>query len=278
MVDIWSVGCLAGTLITNTFLFAPERSVHSQEPVNDITQDPDAFNLSFLDTSREWKGASDRCKSFIRGCATLDESQRMSVAQALQHPWVAHPGFAAAMHAEYARATADWKPRANAQDLIEYVKNPEHEIKTPAPGYDARLHEEVRSHYFTSQMPILPSNIGSFDFATHNGNQSQAPLSPIDDVTCAKAAPLNARSNPAFSRDNLDLMTSTAMKRTAVEDNLSYLSIQDYAPPKSYPVPEAGGKISEEQSLWDQRLAQSIYQEERPGKPDGTVPRKRFRV
>ncbi|KAM0719160.1 hypothetical protein Q7P37_005065 [Cladosporium fusiforme] len=270
-VDIWSVGCLAGTLITNSFLFAPERSVHSAEINSDDTQFLEAFGLDFLDTSAEWQGASDRCKSFVRCCATLDETQRMSVAQALQHPWVADPGFVAAMHAEYARAIADWKPRNDTQDLIEYVKNSARTAKVPETGYEARLHQEVRSHYFPSQLPPLPSNIGSIDFSSHTAKHTQARLSPIDGSR-ALAAKFNTKETLAMSQGNSYPATSTNTKRPDVEENMSYLSIQDYDPPDSYPA-----TTEKEESQWGQRLAMSIYEEGQHGKSDAAPSRKRLR-
>lgn len=262
-VDLWSIGCLAGTLITNSFLFPPERSVHSQETIDNDTQHQDAFDLSFLDTSAEWKSVSDKCKSFIRGCVMLDETHRMSVSQALEHSWVAHPGFAAAMQAEYARAVADWKPRANTQDLIEYVKDPVRATKAPEPGYEARLHQEVRSHYFAPETSPLPSNTESFDFSAYTARE---PLSPIDDC-----------SRQTASRGNHGLPNATDTKRSVVEDNMSYLSIQDYAPPSSYPAIGASEQCSQEQFQWDQRLATSIY-EQQPVEADGAVARKKMRV
>lgn len=151
-VDVWSVGCLAGTLLTNAFLFPRDQSARSHSSVPDDNADLTvAFNLKFLDTSEDWQGASRKSKSFIRGCAMVDDSQRLTVAQALQHPWVAHPSFAAAMHAEYGRAIADWTPRTNPKDVIEYLKPALPTVGALESRYEARLHKEIRSHHFRLQ-------------------------------------------------------------------------------------------------------------------------------
>lgn len=252
--------------------------MHSQEKAGDDTQYPGAFDLDFLETSEEWQNASDRCKSFIRGCATLDETKRMSVAQALHHHWVAHPDFVDAMNAEYARAIADWEPRSNTQDLIEYVKDQSRSIKAPESNYDARLHQEVRSQYFSSQLPDLPSNIASIDFSGHARNPYQARLSPIDDGSREMSSALSSKPHLITSGGDTNSATSIHNKRPAVEDNLSYLSIHDYAPPDSQPAIEPAEGFSEQQKQWGQRLAMSIYQEGEIERPDGPVPRKKLRV
>lgn len=252
--------------------------MHSQEKASNDTQYPGAFDLDFLETSEEWQNASDRCKSFIRGCATLDETKRMSVAQALQHHWVAHPDFVDAMNAEYARATADWKPRSNTQDLIEYVKDQGHSNKAPESSYDARLHQEVRSQYFPSQLPDLPSNIASIDSSAPARDQSQARLSPIDDGSREMNSILSAKPLRTTPGGDHNAAASLHNKRPAVEDNLSYLSIHDYAPPDSLPAIETAEGCSEQQKQWGQRLAMSIYEGGEPGGPDRPVSCKKLRV
>jgi serine/threonine protein kinase len=253
-VDVWSIGCLAGTLLTNTFLFPRERSKHSEHAEDVENKDSSlAFSLEFLDTSRDWQWMSRKCKSFIRGCVMVDDSQRLTVSQALQHPWVAHPGFAEAMHAEYARAIADWKPRANTNDLIEYVKDPLPTAKAPETGYEARLHDEVRSHHFSSQMPPMPSQLRTLDASIHTGTSLQARLSPID--SSSRARPKKA-SNAGLTISDGDLGRSAfdhSYKRHG-EDETSYLSIQDYAPPVMYPATPREQTLSN-QSTWDMQLA-----------------------
>lgn len=257
-VDVWSVGCLAGTLLTNAFLFPRDRSARSRSsgPDNDADLTV-AFNLQFLDTSEDWQRASRKCKSFIRGCAMVDDSQRLTVAQALQHPWVAHPSFAAAMHAEYARAIADWTPRASSKDVIEYLKPPLPTKKALETGYEARLHEEVRSHHFAS--PTVPVPI---QFRTLNASVQASKLHPV------KLSPINIQDKqsrrPASSRgiaaSNAEVNQSANAKtnKRQEDEEMSYASIQDYAPPILYSKSAVDTQDGLAQSAWGMQLAQSM--------------------
>lgn len=277
-VDIWSVGCLAGTLLTNTFLFPRERDDQPDEstfPDRNPVDLTSAFNLSFLDTSQDWEGMSRKCKSFIRACAAVDESQRLTVAQALQHPWVAHPGFAAAMHAEYARAIADWTPRANANDLIEYLK-PCLPLKTALKeGYEARSHREIRSHHFPSQTPPLLSQFRTWNTSAQ-AKLSNAQLSPIDKPIKQLKKPVSDIPGAAQVSEGTRVQHETT-KRHADEE-MSYMSIDDYAPPVIYPVSAMGTQVDLEQIRWQTHLADSMELNGRSTSEYGVLPHKKART
>lgn len=257
-VDVWSVGCLAGTLLTNAFLFPRDRSAHSHSSGPDDNADLTvAFNLKFLDTSEDWQGASRKSKSFIRGCAMVDDSQRLTVAQALQHPWVAHPSFAAAMHAEYARAIADWTPRSNPTNFIEYLRPQLPTTDALETGYEARLHEEVRSHHFPSPTAPVPSQFRTFDTSVRSSARQQVRLSPIDYQSKQLHKPASSLHIAASDAETSQLANFKTNKRYEDED-MSYASIQDFAPPILY----SKSAIDTQNGLmlggWDTQLAQSM--------------------
>jgi serine/threonine protein kinase len=247
---------LAGTLLTNAFLFPRERSHHSEHAENGEDDDVSvAFSLEFLDTSKEWQRMSRKCKSFIRGCAMVDDSQRLTVSQALKHPWVAHPGFVEAMHAEYARAIADWTPRANTNDLIEHVKDPLPAAKVPETGYEARLHDEVRSRHFPSQMPPMPSQLRTLDASVHTGASLQARLPPIDSSSRALLKKTTSHAGLAATDGNLGRSVFGHSNKRQGEEETPYLSIQDYAPPVIYPATIPREQTLPTQNTWDMQLA-----------------------
>lgn len=257
-VDVWSVGCLAGTLLTNAFLFPRDRSAHSHSSGPDDDADLTvAFNLKFLDTSEDWQGASRKSKSFIRGCAMVDDSQRLTVAQALQHPWVAHPSFAAAMHAEYARAIADWTPRANPTDFIEYLRPPLPTTDALDNGYEARLHEEVRSHHFPSPTAPVPSQLRAFNASVRPSALDRVRLSPIDNQNKQSHRPASSLGNAASAAETHQLASSKTDKRHEDED-MSYASIQDFAPPILYSKSATDTQHGLMPDGWDTQLAQSM--------------------
>lgn len=207
----------------------------------------------------------------------VDDSQRFTVSQALQHPWVAHPGFAEAMHAEYARAIADWTPRANTDDLIEYVKDPLPVAKMPEPGYEARLHEEVRSHHFPSQMPPMPSQLGTLDASARVGTSFPPRLSPIDS-SCGALSKVAIRASLKTSDSELSRPGSGHSNKRHGEDEMSYLSIQDYAPPVLYPAATTRKRTPPNESRWDIQLAGVMGIDGRFGTTDTKLLHKRVRV
>lgn len=279
---MWSVGCLAGTLVTNQLLFDRDRSHDTERPQSgDGISEPNAFDLTFLDTSSEWQATSRQCKSFIKACVSVDVSQRLTVAQALRHPWIAHPGFAQAMQAEYARAVADWSPRSNvskATDIVEYAKDPSPNVKALVPAYGARLHEEVRSHHFPSQMPIFPSQFKPLSFAAYTERHSHTPLSPIDEMAPKPQKVLKGNLDLANQRLSGSAFQSTASKKRPADDGISNLSIQDFAPPQTYQASQIAQDPPEEQSSWNIRLAESMYPEEPSGKGHNPFLHKRPRM
>ena len=219
-----------------------------------------AFDLKFLDTSQDWQGASRKCKSFIRGCAMVDDSQRMTVAQALQHPWVAHPSFAAAMHAEYARAIADWKPRAaSSKDVIEYLRPPLPTTEALETGYEARLHEEVRSHHFPSPSVPMPSQFRTFNASVRTSAHDRVRLSPIDsqDMRSHKlASSLGIAASDAET--NQPSNANIDQRHEDDDEEMSGMSILNYAPPVVYSNPATDTQVVPLQSGWDTQLAESM--------------------
>jgi serine/threonine protein kinase len=278
-VDVWSIGCLAGTLLTNAFLFPRERSGQSHDwPLEDAADLTTAFNLQFLDTSQDWQGASGKCKSFIKSCAMVDNSQRLTVAQALQHPWVAHPDFAANMHAKYAHAIADWSPRANPNDLIEYLKTPLPSTKAPEAGYEARLHEEVRSRHFPSPTPPTLGQFRTFNSSMSTSRFQHEQLSPIDEYVAQpkRPAPHVDIATPNTAISTLTRANANTNKRGEDEES-SYLSIQDYAPPVIYPVSMVDTQDDLGQNGWGAQLAESMdLRQSATGNAD--LPRKKARI
>jgi serine/threonine protein kinase len=257
-VDVWSVGCLAGTLLTNAFLFPRDQSARSHSSVPDDNADLTvAFNLKFLDTSEDWQGASRKSKSFIRGCAMVDDSQRLTVAQALQHPWVAHPSFAAAMQAEYARAIADWTPRTNPKDVIEYLKPALPTVGALESRYEARLHKEIRSHHFPSPTAPVPSQLRTFNTSARSSARQQVRLSPIDYQSKQSYRPSPSLGIAGQDAESSQLTNVKTSKRHEDED-MSYASIQDFAPPVIYSKSVMDTQDGLMPGGWDAQLAQSM--------------------
>jgi len=117
------------------------------------------WDLSILDHGVTWQGIGRHAKSFVRGCLKVDEAARLTAKQALLHEWFTNKHYAAELEAAYQRAIHDWKPRANAGKVIQFVDTTDAVPAEVRPGHVRRLVEETKSHHFPpSSVPKPPPN------------------------------------------------------------------------------------------------------------------------
>ena len=84
-IDIWSVGCIAGTLL-----------VGEPMPFDETADDSQAWDLDFVN-SRVWQAVSRKARSFTQGCLVVDEARRFTSKQALSHDWFTDRHYAQEM-------------------------------------------------------------------------------------------------------------------------------------------------------------------------------------
>ena len=149
-VDIWSIGCIAGLLLTSELLFpdAPDE-IDADESV------PDLWDVSAIDNSNMWRTVGRKAKSFVKGCLELDEVKRLTAKQALIHPWFTNKHYAMEIEAAYERAIRDWRPREQPTNIVEIIdtSNVGRASTKVAPGSS--------SHYFQG-MPPPSTGLASF--------------------------------------------------------------------------------------------------------------------
>jgi serine/threonine protein kinase len=74
--DMWSLGVVSYILLSGQFPFQEESLFEQIE------------NATYSLTGKEWHGISMEAKHFIRSLMVLRTDQRMSVKEALKHPWI----------------------------------------------------------------------------------------------------------------------------------------------------------------------------------------------
>ncbi|KAK5699321.1 hypothetical protein LTR17_023343 [Elasticomyces elasticus] len=123
-IDIWSVGCVTALLLSGEAVPFDSDSIqrekdqyeHSQAQASTQLWDP-----GFIEKSTKWGEVGRKAKDFVRACLNVNETQRLSAEQALQHSWFTHKHYAAELEAEYQRAIQDWKPRSTHGQLVEMI-------------------------------------------------------------------------------------------------------------------------------------------------------------
>ncbi|KAK5166176.1 uncharacterized protein LTR77_008437 [Saxophila tyrrhenica] len=150
-IDIWSVGCIAAVLLTGEMLCLDQPNAMDEDL--DYSQLSQAIDLDVLDTATWWQSVGRKPKSFVRGCAAVDETQRLTAKQALLHEWFTNRHYADELEAAYQRAIADWKPRQGSGNVIEYIDT---DVKTTKKRTTAA---STKSHHFAvpAQQPAKPS-------------------------------------------------------------------------------------------------------------------------
>lgn len=123
-VDMWAIGSITAVVLTGEQLFACRRHDPDDDEARYVVIKLAAeCDLSVLDDEYHprWGAIDNRPKDFIKSLLVLNEEDRMSAAEALNHIWFTHPMMAAEFKAEYERAIRDWLPRRKTDQLIEQV-------------------------------------------------------------------------------------------------------------------------------------------------------------
>lgn len=121
-VDMWSLGGVAATLLSGTALFVDSKDDNFKtNPDEVIAKLAAECNLDHLDESKDWQHVGERAKDFVRKLLVLDETKRMTVKEALEHPWFTNEYHKDEFEAVYQRAIRHWKPRPKKPDIIEFL-------------------------------------------------------------------------------------------------------------------------------------------------------------
>ncbi|MCJ1306984.1 hypothetical protein MMC25_000628 [Agyrium rufum] len=121
-VDMWSVGCMAASILTGSFIFSQPslisiaRALTQEE--SQVIDSMAAGNLSRMDTGSEWVDIYRTQKDFIRRLLVLDETKRMTADEALNHAWFQNIWCKNLYDQGYEKAVKDWKPQPPVDNII----------------------------------------------------------------------------------------------------------------------------------------------------------------
>ncbi|KAK4540947.1 hypothetical protein LTR36_008455 [Oleoguttula mirabilis] len=278
-IDIWSIGCITATLLTNDLIFPDDGQDSSDADLDHVQSLRERFDLTILDTGIGWRSISRKAKSFVRQCLHVDENVRLTAKQALLHEWFTNRHYAAEIEAAYQRAIHDWKPRSEGGNLIEFVDTTNALQVQITPDHAKQLAERTKSRHFPYQEPSkLPSN------AFHNNHihlpppqQRHTPLPGISedsegDISHTPSADGAAGRQSLFASP-ICVPNSPVGRKHKAQHSFENLSIEDFAPPhtqysldRSMPPPPPSWNDSLTQS---QLMLDELSPPEYPSPPRG---------
>jgi serine/threonine protein kinase len=119
-IDMWSLGCLTAALLIGTSVFVnPQDLAYRQNSTAAIITAAAECDLTKLDTEPLWKDVSRQAKDFVKRVVRLEENERLTAEQALQHSWFCEGDRKVLFQARYKKAIERWKPHRPGLDFIE---------------------------------------------------------------------------------------------------------------------------------------------------------------
>ncbi len=102
--DMWSVGVMLYQLYARRFPFWDDMEACKASKLEEVAEA--VANAEIRTDYGPWLGMSPAGRSFITACLNRDPEQRLTVAGALQHPWLAQQLFDPAARRDSAAAAA----------------------------------------------------------------------------------------------------------------------------------------------------------------------------
>lgn len=121
--DMWSIGAISALLLTGALPFQdPMTGCHDQRLAA-------ASDLSMLEDSNVFRALGERPKNFVRRLLVLEERERMTVRQALAHPWFSNEMHKTDFEELYRRTIKHWRPRVPNVPMVEFIEGRAQRIK-----------------------------------------------------------------------------------------------------------------------------------------------------
>ena len=118
---MWSLGCVIAALLAGASLFnkshAHSSRVNTERLIELAASECDLSELE----SAQWQHAGELAKNLVRGLLVLDECQRLTAAQALNHEWFTNDRDKAGFDAAYCKAIENWRAARKYSRMVEKI-------------------------------------------------------------------------------------------------------------------------------------------------------------
>ncbi|CAK4032994.1 ribosomal S6 kinase alpha-2 [Lecanosticta acicola] len=215
-VDIWAIGCVTATCLTNETILPDAVDLKTTEMTQLVQY------LDVLDYGRHWDKVGYRAKDFIRGCLAPDESNRLTASACLEMEWFRHPYYSADFDAAYKRAIQDWEPKKYDEDIIELIDTSGIVDEQPPP-------EEQVSHHFVVKPPVRVRPASTdFDRTIGGFRPSELHASPIE---VPRTPPSKRKDPPSTVRAPAYHRPPDTVTQTQSQSQSQSVLLDDFLPP-----------------------------------------------
>ena len=112
---MWSLGTVTSAVLTGRSIFVKSQASYQARSFDKAIIEAAALcDLQELDRSVEWERVSAQGRDFVKKLLVLDEKERMTTVQALEHEWFTSKECENSSDALYQQAIKNWKPRYRA--------------------------------------------------------------------------------------------------------------------------------------------------------------------
>lgn len=124
-IDVWSVGCMTFALLTgnSAFTCAPDTD-SAEDMVQELKSFPWHHRSIWEKAQQDGADISPRIKDFVRKCLVVDQEQRMTADEALEHDFFTHHDIRGYFDEHYAKIVRNWQPRPQIPNLVEEIVIP----------------------------------------------------------------------------------------------------------------------------------------------------------
>ncbi|KAF4545157.1 Meiosis-specific serine threonine-protein kinase Mek1 [Lasiodiplodia theobromae] len=211
-VDVWSVGCVAGLLLSGKPIFHDNDAEDQGTAVKVLSS---KCNLDILENDPVWQKVGRRAKDFIRRTVVLDENDRLDAKQALQHEWFSSQAYADELQAVYQHVTKDWEPRRQIFKIIEHIptSRPKMFLAENKPAADVLVQQDSNSAKHLDQ--------------ENHGQQQLIPTQLMTQNHQKEKQNILYDANSPQQRDSLNSAMPGASDEENMQRRLTHLSLSD---------------------------------------------------
>lgn len=119
-VDLWSLGCVTATLLVGTTPFSSLRTPTDRRTSYEVIMEAAAeCDLTRLNSFEQWRLASWEAKDFVQRLLVLDETVRMTAAEALHHKW--YEDWRTLFDGVYKFSLKNYRQRNQVPNIVERI-------------------------------------------------------------------------------------------------------------------------------------------------------------